>query len=295
LPVEIDSDILGNIKKMNFGGLKIYSVSDGFFRLDGGAMFGIVPRVLWEKKNPPDEKNRILLSLTPLLIITGDKKILVDTGIGGKWNEKFLSIYAVSRRPTLIESLERLKISVNDIDMVINTHLHWDHAGGNTEKASDGTIRPTFPRAKYIVQKGEWEEATNLNERIRASYNEEDFLPIKESGQLELVVGNTEIEDGIELVKIPGHNRHFQTVIISSNGRKAVYLGDLIPTATHLSYPYIMGYDLFPLETLDAKKGIIAKAAEEGWLLIFEHDPKVRMGYVAMEGGKPRLKKVIEE
>jgi glyoxylase-like metal-dependent hydrolase (beta-lactamase superfamily II) len=279
---------------MKFGRFEIHPVSDGFFRLDGGAMFGIVPRVLWEKKNPPDEKNRILLSLTPLLIITGERKILVDTGVGNKGDKKFCSMYAVDRKPTLQESLKKLNLSIDDIDTVVNTHLHWDHAGGNTEKASDGTVRPTFPRARYIVQKGEWEEATNLNERIRASYNEEDFLPLKETGQLELVVGNTEIEDGIELVKIPGHNRHFQTVIISSNGNKAVYLGDLIPTATHLSYPYIMGYDLFPLETLDAKKGIIKRAVEEEWLVIFEHDPKVRMGYVGMEGGRPVLKKEVK-
>lgn len=279
---------------MDFGRLKIYPVSDGFFRLDGGAMFGVVPRVLWEKKNPPDEKNRILLSLTPLLIIAEERKILVDTGIGGKGDEKFCSMFGVERRPTLIESLAKLKISVNEIDTVVNTHLHWDHAGGNTTRGDDGKLRPTFPRAKYIVQKGEFDDATSDNERTKGSYNVDDILPVKESGQLELIVGNLEIEEGIELVKIPGHNRHFQTVIISSNGKKALYLGDLIPTVTHLSFPYIMGYDLFPLETLEAKKVLLERAAKEGWLLVFEHDPKVRMGYVEIKNGKPVLKEEVE-
>ncbi len=280
---------------MKFGRFEIHSISDGFFRLDGGAMFGVVPRVLWEKTNPPDEKNRILLSLTPLLIITGDKKILVDTGIGDKGDEKFRSMFAVSRRPTLTESLAELDIPVDDIDMVINTHLHWDHAGGNTRKGSDGNIRPTFPGARYIVQKGEWEDAVSRNERTRGSYHQEDFLPVKESGQLEFIDGNRVLEEGLELIKTPGHNRHFQTVIIQSNGKKAFYLGDLIPTVTHLAFPYIMGFDLFPLETLEAKKWILQKAADEDWLLIFEHDPETRMGHVRMEEGKPVLKEVVDK
>jgi glyoxylase-like metal-dependent hydrolase (beta-lactamase superfamily II) len=162
------------------------------------------------------------------------------------------------------------------------------------EKGVTGILGPPFQRPKYIVQKGEWEDAVSQNERTRGSYHQEDFVPLRESGQLELIDGNQAIEEGIELIKIPGHNRHFQTVIIQSNGKKAVYLGDLIPTVTHLAFPYIMGFDLFPLETLEAKKWIIRQAAEEGWLLIFEHDPETRMGYVRMEEGKPVLKEVVE-
>lgn len=278
---------------MKFGKFEIHSISDGFFRLDGGAMFGVVPRVIWEKTNPPDEKNRILLGLNPLLIITQNKKILVDTGISNKGNEKFISMFAVDQRPTIEESLDKLNLSVNDIDIVINTHLHWDHAGGNTTRGADEKIRPTFPMARYIIQKGEWEDATNPNERTRASYRQDDFLPIQESGQIELIDGEKEIEQGINIIKIPGHNRHFQTVTFSSEGKKGVCLGDLIPTVSHLSFPYIMGYDLFPLETLEAKKEIVQKAMDENWLLVFEHDPKVKAGYAVMRDGKPAIREEI--
>lgn len=279
--------------EMKFGRFEIHSISDGFFRLDGGAMFGVVPRAIWEKTNPPDDKNRILLGLNPLLIITEKRKILVDTGIGSKDDEKFRSMFAVDRRPTMEESLARLNLSVNDINIVISTHLHWDHAGGNTTKGADGKIRPAFPNATYMIQRGEWEEAMSPNERTRGSYHQEDFLPLKDAGQLKLIEGNTLVEDGIEIITIPGHNRHFQTALITSNNRKAIFLGDLIPTASHLLYPYIMGYDLFPLETLKAKKELLQKAAEEDWLLIFEHDPKVNMGYVRMENGKPVFKEEV--
>ena len=279
---------------MKFGSFEIHSVSDGFFRLDGGAMFGVVPRVIWERTNPPDDKNRILLGLNPFLIITEQRKILVDTGIGNKDDAKFCSLYAVDRKPTMEESLAKLNLSVNDINIVVSTHLHWDHAGGNTTKGVDGKIRPTFPNATYMIQRGEWEEATTPNERTRGSYHQEDFLPLKQAGQLELIVGDIPIEDGIDIITIPGHNRHFQTVLISSNDQKTIFLGDLIPTASHLSYPYIMGYDLFPLETLKAKKHLLQKAVEENWLLIFEHDPKVKMGYVKIQLGKPVLKEIVD-
>jgi len=279
---------------MKFGSFEIHSVSDGFFRLDGGAMFGVVPRVIWERTNPPDDKNRILLGLNPFLIITEQRKILVDTGIGNKDDAKFCSLYAVDRKPTMEESLAKLNLSVNDINIVVSTHLHWDHAGGNTTKGVDGKIRPTFPNATYMIQRGEWEEATTPNERTRGSYHQEDFLPLKQAGQLELIVGDIPIEDGIDIITIPGHNRHFQTVLISSNDQKTIFLGDLIPTASHLSYPYIMGYDLFPLETLKAKKHLLQTAVEENWLLIFEHDPKVKMGYVKIQLGKPVLKEIVD-
>lgn len=278
---------------MKFGSFEIHSVSDGFFRLDGGAMFGVVPRVMWERTNPPDDKNRILLGLNPLLIITEQRKILVDTGIGNKDDAKFCSLYAVDRKPTMQESLAKLNLLVDDINIVVSTHLHWDHAGGNTTKGVDGKIRATFPNATYMIQRGEWDEATTPNERTRGSYHQEDFLPLKQAGQLELIVGDTPVEDGIDIITIPGHNRHFQTVLISSNDQKAIFLGDLIPTASHLSYPYIMGYDLFPLETLKAKKQLLQRAVEENWLLIFEHDPKVKMGYVKMQSGKPVLKEIV--
>jgi len=278
---------------MKFGRFEIHSVSDGFFSLDGGAMFGVVPRTIWGKTNPPDDKNRVLLGINPLLIITEQRKILVDTGIGDKDDAKFCSLYAVDRKPTLEESLAKRNLTVNDINIIISTHLHWDHAGGNTTKGTDGKIIPAFPNAKYIIQKGEWEEATTPNERTRGSYHQEDFLPLQQAGQLKLITGDTPVEDGIDIITIPGHNRYFQTVLISSKNQKAIFLGDLIPTASHLLYPYIMGYDLFPLETLKAKKELLQRAAEEDWLLIFEHDPKIKMGHIEMQSGKPVLKDIV--
>lgn len=279
---------------MKFGKFEIYPVSDGHFRLDGGSMFGVVPKALWEKTDPADDKNRILMSVTPLLIIDGDKKILVDTGIGDKGSEKFLAMFAVDRSENLLKSLAEHNISAEDIDIVVCTHLHWDHVGGNTKKTDGGDIVPTFPNARYIVQKGEWADATAENERTRGSYHADDFVPVKDAGLMDLIDGDMELTGGIELKKIPGHNRHFMAVIISSEGKKAIYLGDFIPTASHLPYPFIMGYDLFPMETLESKKTVLKKAAEEDWLLIFEHDPRVKMGYIKMQDGKPVLSEVVE-
>ncbi len=277
---------------MNLGDFEIHPVSDGHFRLDGGAMFGVVPRTLWEKTNPPDAKNRILLGLNPVLIKTPDLNIIVDTGIGPNWDEKFKAIYGIDRDPTLHESLEKLGMTEDDIDIVINTHLHFDHAGGNTV-VRDGVTVPAFRSARYIVQKGEWEDATNPNERTRASYRPEDFVPVMEAGFFELIEGDKVITEGVKVFRTGGHNRNIQLVRVESKGETAVFLGDIIPTVSHLNYPYIMGYDLFPVETLKVKKELIEKAADGRWLLAFEHDPDSRMGYVTIKDGKPVFEKVL--
>lgn len=277
---------------MDFGQVRIFPVSDGTFRLDGGAMFGVVPRNIWERANAPDEKNRVLLGLNPLLIQAGGKNILVDTGIGDKGDDKFNALYAVDKREDLASSLGALGLTPDDIDVVICTHLHFDHAGGNTKKESGG-FRPAFPRARYIVQRGEWEAATNPNERTRASYRPEDFLPLMDAGQLELIEGDGEIVKGVAVFRTSGHNRDIQLVSIRSEGKTAVFLGDIIPTTTHLRLPYIMGYDLFPLDTLKAKKEILTQAAHEKWLLIFEHDPKAKMGYINLNDNNPEFEKVL--
>lgn len=276
-------------EKLNLGSFELYIIDSGNIRLDGGAMFGTVPRVLWEKTNPPDEKNRILIGLNLLLVKTGKKNILIDTGAGDKGNDKFKDIYAIEHKP-IDKSLAALGISHLDIDIVINTHLHFDHAGGNTVMGKDGRYIPAFPNARYIIQKNEWSDAINTNEKTRASYRADDFLPLQESGALELVEGDKEIEKGISVLKTPGHNRNHQCVLIESENKKAVYLGDLVPTASHIPLPYIMGYDLFPLETLENKKKILNKAADEDWLLIFEHDPKTKTGFLKREGGRLVLK-----
>ena len=276
---------------MEFGLMNIFPVSDGSFRLDGGAMFGGVPRAIWEKTNPPDEKNRVTLGLNPLLIQSEGKNILVDTGIGDKGGKKFNSLYGVEKNRTLTGSLVELGLKPDDIDIVICTHLHFDHAGGNTVREKR-ELRPAFPNARYIVQRGEWEAATNPNERTRASYRPEDFLPLMDAGVLELIEGDGEIAKGVAVFRTSGHSRDIQLVSIRSEGRTAVFLGDIIPTTTHLKLPYIMGYDLFPLDTLKAKKEILTQAAHDRWLLIFEHDPVATMGYIRFIDGNPEFEKV---
>ncbi|RMH03485.1 MAG: MBL fold metallo-hydrolase [Nitrospirae bacterium] len=266
---------------MKLGAFELYPVSDGRFRLDGGAMFGIVPKVLWEPCCPADERNRIQLALNCLLIRAYDKLILVDTGLGDQWQPKYQDIFAIDRPTALLHSLQELQVYPDEIDLVINTHLHFDHAGGNTSKEEHrGTIVPTFPKAKYVVQRGEFDEATHPNERTKASYRAETFTPIAETGQWEFLDGDTEILPGISVLVTGGHTTYHQIIKIESEGQIALYLGDLVPTVSHLPLPYIMGYDLFPLQTLEAKRRLLTQACENKWLLFFEHDPHIQCGFV---------------
>ena len=276
---------------MNFGKFKFSKVSDGKFWLDGGAMFGVVPKPLWNKLNPADKLNRIELGLNCLLIQTPQKNILIDTGVGQKLNEKFKEIYRVEKNTNLIDSLQKIGLKPENIDFVIDTHLHFDHCGGNTIK-KDGKFVPTFPKAKYVIQKQEWLDATNPNERTKASYLKENFIPIEEAGQLILVDGDTEILPGIRVIVTNGHTQGHQSVLIESEGKHAIYLGDLIPTTSHVKIPYIMGYDLYPLDIIEKKKEILNRAIKENWLLIFEHDPKIMFAYLVEENGKPTLKPI---
>ena len=277
---------------MKLGKFDIQPVTDGRFRLDGGAMFGVVPKVLWQLCCPSDDKNRIQLGLNCLLIRARGKNILVDTGLGDKDDEKFKDLFAVERIPTLRESLKAQGLSPDDIHMVINTHLHFDHAGGNTVR-ENGAIVSTFPRAKYFVQRGEYEDAARANERTRASYRRENFTPIAHVDQWEFIDGDTEILPGISVVVTEGHTRRHQSIKIESEGQMAFYLGDLIPTVSHLPLPYIMGYDLYPLQTLETKRWVLQRALDENWLLVFEHDPKVLMGRVRRDvEGKMYLEEV---
>jgi len=264
---------------VKFGAFDIQPVTDGRFRLDGGAMFGVVPKVLWEKCCQPDEQNRISLGLNCLLIRTGRKNILVDTGLGDKEDAEFQEMFAVERIPTLRDSLKMQGLQPEDIHMVVNTHLHFDHAGGNTVR-ENGAIVPTFPRAKYFVQRGEYEDAARANERTRASYRRENFTPVAHVDQWEFMDGETELVPGVSVVVTEGHTRHHQSIKIESEGQIAFYLGDLIPTVSHLPLPYIMGYDLYPLQTLETKRWVLDRALSENWLLVFEHDPQVLMGRV---------------
>lgn len=277
---------------MKLGQFEIYPLTDGIVRLDGGAMFGVVPKVLWEKHHPSDDRNRIRLELGVLLIKAHGKHILVDTGIGNKESERFNEIYGIERQPSIEECLSRHTLRPKNIDLVVNTHFHFDHAGGNTTKDSKGHIKLTFPNASYFVQKGEWEDANNANERTQGSYLLDNFELLPKKGRLNLLEGNSEILKGISVLRTPGHTQHHQAIFIESNGEKALFLGDLIPTATHIPLPYIMGYDLFPLTTLETKRVILDQAYEEHWLLIFQHDPNVRMGYLEKKNERFILQEV---
>ena len=278
---------------MKLGAFDIYPVTDGRFRLDGGAMFGVVPRVLWEKCCPADELNRIELALNPLLIRAHGKNILVDTGLGAKTDEKFNKMFAVDRTPPLYDSLKTLGLAPEDFHMVINTHLHFDHCGGNTHQDNGHGIVPAFPKAKYLIQRGEYEDALLPNERTKASYRQENFAPIAHVHQWEFLEGDTELLPGLSVMVTHGHTAHHQAVKIESEGKVAFYLGDLIPTVSHLPLPYIMGYDLYPLQTLETKRKVLDQAFQENWMLIFEHDPRVQMGYVKKDiEGKYYLEEV---
>lgn len=279
---------------MKLGAFDIFPVTDGRFRLDGGAMFGVVPKALWERCCPADDKNRVQLALTPLLIRAHGKHILVDTGIGDKWDGKARDIYAIERTTPLAGSLKALGLRPDDIDLVVNTHLHFDHAGGNTVRAEDGALAPAFPRATYLVQRGEYEDAVLANERTRASYQTDNLVPIAQRHRWEFLDGDTEILPGVSVVVTHGHTACHQAVKIESDGHVAFYLGDLIPTAAHLPLPYIMGYDLHPLKTLEAKRRVLEQASVERWLLIFEHDPQAPMGYVRRDSeGRYRLEEPV--
>jgi glyoxylase-like metal-dependent hydrolase (beta-lactamase superfamily II) len=267
---------------IELGDVSVHLLDDGRFALDGGAMYGVVPRTLWEKHDPPDERNRVTLGLNIALVLTAGKKVLVDTGMGDKWSEKERAIYRIERSRTLLDSLRALGYGPEDIDVVVNTHLHFDHSGGNTT-LKDGKVVPTFPKARYVVQMGEWEDATHPNERNRASYLEPNFVPLAESRQLETVQGQAEVAPGVHVVPVGGHTAYHQMVIVEGGRQALVIPTDLVPTTAHLPLPYIMGYDLFPVGTLEAKRRVLKDAAERGSTLLFYHDVKTPLGRIKLE------------
>lgn len=267
---------------------RVRPVDGGSLWLDGGAMFGVVPKPLWARRTPADDRNRIPLAMRCLLVETDEATVLIDTGLGNKESDKFKSIYGVSNEgdPTRLESsLGGLGLEPGDIDFVVATHLHFDHAGGGTVRDPDGTIRPSFPNARYVVNRGEYAFARLDNERVRASYMPENFEPLAAAGCLELVAGDTEVVPGVRMVHAPGHTPHHQSVRIDLGGEVLLYLADLVPTTAHLPLPWIMGYDVEPLVTLESKRVLLTRAAEEGLLLAFEHDPFVAWGRAVVPPG----------
>ncbi|MGH7596035.1 MAG: MBL fold metallo-hydrolase [bacterium] len=278
---------------MKFGNLDIFVVSDGLFRLDGGAMFGVVPRVLWERTDPPDEKNRILMGLNCLLVIRGTEKILIDTGVGDKFDEKFGTMFGVQREKTLLDRLADLQLQPEDITHVIMSHMHFDHIGWNTRRNAAGEIVATFPNAIYFAQRGEYGVARNPDDRSRASYLKWNWEPLEKSGQLQFLDGTTEVLPGIESFLAPGHTLYHTIVKINSAGKTAAFLADLVPTTSHLKTPYVMGYDLYPKLTMETKPRILQQAFEEQWLLIFEHAPRIKAGYLQQVEGNWKVEQVV--
>jgi len=269
---------------VKLGDLEFHIVSAGHFRLDGGAMFGVIPRPMWERRIPPDARNRITLSMNCLLILAGGKRILVETGAGDKMSPKLRDIYALEG-PALADGLRAYGLRPEDIDIVVNTHLHFDHCGGNTRIEKDKVV-PVFPNARYVVQRGEYDHAMRPNERDRASYFPENFAPIFEAGMLSLVDGDQTIASGVELIRVPGHTADMQCVKLSGGGKTAFSFADLVPTTAHLPLPWIMGYDLYPMTTLENKRRWIPEVVREGYIALFGHDTRVPAAYLRERDGQ---------
>ena len=263
----------GTVPSLTIGPYRVHFLSGGRFGLDGGAMFGVVPRVLWSRATPPDEKNRIPMSMNCLLIEGDGRRVLVDAGSGTKNDPKFREIYKIEGPERLLEDLAALGLTPEDIDTVALTHLHFDHCGGGTTRDPDGGTRPTFPRAGYLVRRQEWDDAHNANERNRASYLSENYDPLEASGQLTLHDEDREIVPGVWMRNLPGHTLGHQGCFFDIFGERALYVADLVPTVAHLPLPYIMGYDLYPMTTLATKRAILREATREAWILLLEHDP----------------------
>lgn len=255
-------------QQRQIGEVRVTSLTDGQFRLDGGAMFGSVPKTLWERVAPADELNRISLRINPLLIQFGGENILVESGFWDRGGEKFETIYGLERDETIFRGLDGLGLTPEDIHLVINTHLHFDHAGRNLTALGE----PTFPNARYVVQAQELRDARHTHERNRASYVPQTFEPIAAAGLFDLIDGEHELRPGLSVVPLPGHTPGQQGVVLRSGGETLVYVADLIPTLAHTPLPYIMGYDLYPVSTLETRRQRLPEWFDSGALICTPHD-----------------------
>jgi glyoxylase-like metal-dependent hydrolase (beta-lactamase superfamily II) len=264
---------------LTLGDFELSIFSDGTYPLDGGAFFGVVPKIMWSRKAAADEKNYVQAGLNSLLVRTGKQNVLVETGMGNKLSDRMVKFYGQPAQ--LLTNLVAGGVAPENIDIVINTHLHFDHCGWNTVRNSkDGKIVPTFPRAKYYAPEGEWQYARRPSERDAISYIPDNYDPLVQSGQMTLLKGGEEIVPGISVKTFPGHTAHMQAVIVESGGRTACYISDLIPTTAHIDLTWGMAFDLYPLQTIESKKQYYAKALAEKWLTVFTHDPKTPWAYV---------------
>jgi glyoxylase-like metal-dependent hydrolase (beta-lactamase superfamily II) len=279
------------LHRLTLGDTELIILSDGTYVLDGGAMFGVVPKTLWEKRIKADERNLITLGLNSLVIRNGKQTVLVETGIGPKLNEKSREIHR--NQAALLQSFERAGVSPDEIDIVINTHLHFDHCGWNTHY-QDGKPVPTFPNATYYAQQGELDHAHEQHERDRVSYLTDNYDPLVQSGQMRLLNGNAEIAPGISVEVYPGHTRDLQAVTVRAGDQTVCYISDLIPTSHHLDPTWVMGYDLYPLDSINNRHRFYKHAIPEKWLVVFTHDHEVPWAHVEIgEKGKPVARPVI--
>lgn len=277
---------------MKFGDLELVPLLDGTFRLDGGAMFGVIPKPLWERRAPADERNRIRMAMRPLLV-RGAKTMIIDAGAGEKMGKKSEDIYAIDRTRNVSHGLADAGLTEADVDIVLASHLHFDHAGGFTRRDASGAIVAAFPRARYVVRTGEYADAIRPNERNRASYFAENYVPLREAGVLDLVDGDETIMPGVRVRRTGGHTMHHQIVLIESGGRTAVFAADLIPTVAHVDPVWVMGYDLYPMDTLEFKRAFVREAIDREYLIFFEHDPEVAAGYIREADGRRHVEPVL--
>jgi len=264
---------------LTFGDLELTPLLDRHFRLDGGAMFGVVPKILWERRAPADERNRITMAMRPLLV-RGERLMIIDAGAGEKMEPKLQEIYGFDRGERLDASLAAAGVRAVDIEIVLASHLHFDHAGGFTTRDASGAIVPAFPNARYLVNAGEWEDATHPHERNRASYFDENYVPLRAAGLVHFTEADSVVMPGVRVRRTGGHTRCHQIVYLESGGKTAVFAADLIPTVAHVDVPWIMGYDLYPMETLAFKRAFVREAIDREYVIFFEHDPSIAAGYI---------------
>jgi glyoxylase-like metal-dependent hydrolase (beta-lactamase superfamily II) len=283
--------LLPLVESRTVGALRVHALQAGLQQLDGGAMFGVVPKTLWERKIPADTRNRIPLGMRCLLVEHPDGLVLIDTGVGNKETEKFHGIYGIENAPlgtagpTQLESaLAAAGFSPAEVTLVISSHLHFDHAGGNTRLDEAGAVVPSFPNARYVARRGEWDWAHHTNERTAASYFGRNYDPILEAGLLDLVDDDREIVSGISVRHTPGHTPHHQGILLTSGSERMFFAADLAPTVAHVPLPWIMGYDVEPLRTLETKRRLWLEAADEHWTIVFEHDAKHGFGRIVADG-----------
>jgi glyoxylase-like metal-dependent hydrolase (beta-lactamase superfamily II) len=278
---------------MQLGEIELTPLLDRHFRLDGGAMFGVVPRTLWEKRNAPDDRNRVTMAMRPLLVRPANGPLMiVDAGAGEKMEPKLQEIYGFDLSENLDASLAGVGVRAEDIQIVLASHLHFDHAGGFTARNASGVVVPRFPKARYVISRGEWEDATHPHERNRASYFDENYVPLLDAGVVDFVDGDVEVMPGVRVRRTGGHTRYHHIIYIESGGKTAVFTADLIPTAAHVDVPWIMAYDLYPMETLEFKRAFVREAIDNEYLIFFEHDPTISAGYIREKNARPFVEPV---